>query len=77
MVWQENINAHSRSEAAGRFQIIEDTLRGYLVPNMGLTGEERFSPELQNAMAVALMRRRGWNPKSRAYVAMGNALALE
>ena len=77
LAWQESIDARSRSEAAGRFQIMEDTLRGYLLPNMGLTGEERFSPELQNAMAAALMRRRGWNPGSRAYVAMGNALALE
>ena len=77
LAWQDSIDARSRSEAAGRFQIMEDTLRGYLVPTMGLTGEERFSREMQNAMAVALMRRRGWNPKSQSHVAMGNALALE
>ncbi len=77
LAWQERIDARSRSEAAGRFQIMEDTLRGYLVPTMGLTGREMFSPEMQNAMAVVLMKRRGWNPNSRSHVAMGNALALE
>ena len=77
LAWQERIDARSRSEAAGRFQIMEDTLRDYLLPTMGLSGNEIFDKDMQNAMAVALMKRRGWTPDSRAYVAMGNALALE
>ena len=75
--WQESIDARSKSEAAGRYQIMEDTLRKYLVPTMGLTGRERFSPAMQDAMAVVLMKRRGWNPRSRNYVKMGNGLAQE
>jgi len=77
LAWQERIDARSRSEAAGRYQVMEDTLRDYLVPTMGLSGTEMFDKDMQDAMAVALMRRRGWNPNSRDHVAMGNALALE
>ena len=77
LAWQGSIDARFRSEAAGRFQIMKDTLRDYLVPTMDLTGEERFSPGMQNAMAMALMRRRGWDPDGRDHAAMGNALALE
>ena len=77
LAWQDRIDARSRSEAAGRFQIMEDTLRDYLVPTMGLTGQEKFNADMQNAMAVVLMQRRGWSPKGTNHVRMGNALAKE
>ena len=77
LAWQDRIDAQSRSEAAGRFQIMEDTLRDYLVPTMGLTGREKFSADMQNAMAVVLMQRRGWSPKGTNHIRMGNALARE
>ncbi|WP_419739475.1 hypothetical protein [Ruegeria sp.] len=77
LAWQDRIDAASRSEAAGRFQIMEDTLRDYLVPTMGLTGAELFDESMQNAMAVALLKRRGWSPDGTNYIGMGNALARE
>ena len=77
LAWQDRIDAQSRSEAAGRFQIMEDTLRDYLVPTMGLTGREKFTADMQNAMAVVLMQRRGWSPKGTNHIRMGNALARE
>jgi muramidase (phage lysozyme) len=44
--------------AVGRYQIVTNTLRG-LVSEMGLTGNEPFSPALQDQMAVHLLKRRG------------------
>ena len=77
LAWQDSIDARSRSEAAGRFQIMEDTLRDYIVPAMGLKGDEIFDKTLQDAMAVTLMARRGWTPETRDLIRVGNALALE
>ncbi|MDY8111167.1 hypothetical protein U0C82_18785 [Fulvimarina sp. 2208YS6-2-32] len=48
------------SSAAGRYQIVSKTLRG-LIDEMGLTGGERFDPEMQDRMAMQLLRRRGNN----------------
>jgi hypothetical protein len=39
--------------AIGRYQIIDDTLDG-LVARMGLSGRERFTPALQDRMAIEL-----------------------
>ena len=44
--------------AIGRYQIIDDTLDG-LVARMGLSGGERFTPALQDRMAMRARRRRG------------------
>jgi len=44
--------------AMGRYQIIDDTLDG-LVARMGLTGKERFTPALQDRMAMQLAREAG------------------
>ncbi len=44
--------------AIGRYQIIDDTFEG-LVGRMGLTGKERFTPALQDRMAMRLARDAG------------------
>lgn len=46
------------SSAVGRYQIVSKTLRG-LIEEMGLSGNELFSPELQDQMADRLIDRRG------------------
>ncbi|WP_353641962.1 phage tail tape measure protein [Mesorhizobium sp. WSM2239] len=46
------------SSALGRYQIVQKTLRG-LRNEMGLSGSETFSPELQDRLAQQLLRRRG------------------
>lgn len=48
----------SPSTAAGRYQFLQKTLKG-LKTELGLTGEEKMTPELQDGLAVHLMRRRG------------------
>ena len=71
--WQDRKNVRSCSEAAGELQIMEDTLRDYLVPTMSLTGREVFTADMQNAMAVVLMQRRDWSPEGTNPIRMGNA----
>ena len=44
--------------AVGRYQIIDDTLEGLIV-RMGLSGKERFTPALQDRMAMHLAREAG------------------
>ena len=48
---------HYNSSAAGRYQIVRKTLRG-LVGELGLTGNELYSPEMQDRLAMQLVRRR-------------------
>ncbi|MGO8047894.1 peptidoglycan-binding protein [Rhizobium johnstonii] len=48
------------SSALGRYQIVRKTLRG-LRTQLGLTGNELYSPDLQDRLAVALIDRRGRN----------------
>lgn len=50
--------AGSASTAAGRYQFLKGTLTG-LKKELGLTGEEKMTPELQDGLAIHLMRRRG------------------
>lgn len=70
--WQESIDRKYDSEAAGRYQIMEDTLRGYnndrntgpgnpLYTRAGLSASDLFSPENQDKLATALMNGRGLN----------------
>ena len=68
--WQESIDTYQLSEAVGRYQIIEDTLRGYnndrdagpgrpLYTRAGLSAGDLFSPINQDQMAIVLLEGRG------------------
>lgn len=70
--WQESIDASQLSEAVGRYQIMEDTLRGYnndssagpgnpLYVRAGLSAGDLFSEENQDKMAIVLLNGRGLN----------------
>lgn len=57
--YQDQIKASgSPSTAVGRYQFLRGTLKE-LKKEMGLKGDERMSPEMQDALAIRLMRRRG------------------
>lgn len=47
------------SSASGAAQFMRDTLRG-IINEMKLTGEEKFTPDLQDLMAYHLLKRRGY-----------------
>lgn len=51
--------AGAKSTAIGRYQIIYKTLAG-LRKQMSLSGNEKFTPELQDKMALQLLRNRGY-----------------
>ena len=76
LAWQDRIDARSKSEAAGRFQIMEDTLRP-LVQSEGINTGRLFDVEMQNRLAVLLLKRRGWDPSAQNHIAMANSLARE
>jgi len=57
-VLQKRLVRANGGSAIGRYQIIDDTLEG-LVARMGLTGKERFTPALQDRMAMQLARDAG------------------
>lgn len=46
------------SSAVGRYQIVGSTLEG-LIGNLGLSMDERFTPELQDRLALELLRENG------------------
>lgn len=46
------------SSALGKYQIVGQTLQG-LMEEMGLSDDEKFTPELQDQMALRLLERRG------------------
>jgi muramidase (phage lysozyme) len=48
------------SSAIGRYQINRET-RGELQKAMGLSGTERFTPELQDRMGRERLKRAGWD----------------
>jgi len=58
LAWQDSIDAKYMSEAAGRYQIMEDTLRS-LPPAAGLLSSDLFNEVNQDKLATALLRRRG------------------
>lgn len=74
LAWQDEIDARSISEAAGRYQIMEDTLRG-LKARMRLTGGELFDIAMQDRLALELMAMAGWHPDRDDHEVMANALA--
>lgn len=64
LAWQDSIDARYQSEAAGRYQIMEDTLRGpdqrrALWNEAGLTLSTVFSEGTQDKLATQLLKRRG------------------
>lgn len=76
LAWQDSIDAASPSEAAGRYQIMEDTLRGMVRAN-GINLDRRFDSNTQDELAEILLKGRGWNPNSTDYIKMGNSIAYE
>ena len=76
LAWQDSIDASSRSEAAGRYQIMEDTLRG-LVTSKGIDKNRRFDSATQDELAVMLLKRRGWDPNRSDLVKMVNSIVHE
>lgn len=59
--WQDDyVDAGSKSSAVGKYQIIRKTLRD-LKKKMKLTGDEVFSPEMQDAMFVQLLKKRDYD----------------
>jgi len=56
--WQDSIDRLYQSEAAGKYQIMEDTLRT-LYKEAGMTGNSLFDEKGQDQLATALLRRRG------------------
>lgn len=48
------------SSAVGRYQIVRTTLRG-LKKQLGLSGKEKFTPELQDRLAEQLLKNRGYD----------------
>jgi len=54
--WQDSIDRKYMSEAAGRYQIMEDTLRGLLHV---VDPDELYNEENQDKLAIHLMKRRG------------------
>ncbi len=60
---QAHQKAHGRktgSSAIGKFQIISKTMAG-LKKDLKLTGDELFTPELQDRMGMELLKRRGYD----------------
>lgn len=57
LAWQDSIDHKYQSEAAGAYQILEDTLRGYYGA-AGLTAGDTFSVANQDKIAVALLERK-------------------
>lgn len=58
LAWQDSIDAKYQSEAAGGFQILEDTLRAYY-KKAGLSLSDMFDEDAQDKLAESLMHRRG------------------
>lgn len=58
LAWQDSIDTRYPSEAAGAYQIMEDTLRPLPVA-AGLLPSELFNEANQDALATVLLKRRG------------------
>lgn len=69
----------SPSSAVGRYQIIRQTFRG-LIASMSLSGDERFSQDVQDSMGRKLLETRGLNAYLNGTMSVndfGNAVAKE
>ena len=58
LAWQDSIDARYQSEAAGAYQIMEDTLRG-LVTQGAVLETVKFNEATQDRLAVTLLEGRG------------------
>ena len=58
LAWQDRIDPHYPSEAAGKYQIMEDTLRGLYV-SAGFMPVSLFDEQTQDGLAMRLLVRRG------------------
>jgi muramidase (phage lysozyme) len=58
LAWQDRIDPRYRSEAAGAYQVMEDTLRG-LVNSGHVDPNAMFDEATQDAVALLLIERRG------------------
>ena len=79
LAWQDSIDAKYRSEASGRFQVMEDTLRD-LVLRGTVDIDAMFDVETQYHIGFVLMKRRGWAKFADgriSAIAFGNNLAKE
>ena len=77
--WQDSIDKFYRSEAAGLYQLMEDTLRE-LVEQGKVDGNSLFDRVTQDYIAVVLMRRRGLSNFLKGRMSIedfGNRLACE
>lgn len=77
--WQDSIDHKYRSEAAGRYQVMEDTLRG-LVRSGDVSSSALFDRSTQDRIAVILMERRGLRDYQSGRISLatfGNNLAKE
>lgn len=73
--WQDLIDSRYQSEAAGKYQIMEDTLRTLDIDETAL-----FDAAMQDQLALQLLDRRGWSKVEAGLMtpeAFGNALAKE
>ena len=62
--WQDSIDRYQNSEAVGKYQIMEDTLRGIYRP-AGLDRNDMFNARNQDYLATYLLRRRGLTDQHR------------
>lgn len=58
LAWQDSIDPKYPSEAAGAYQIMEDTLRG-LYMSAGVRGSDLYDGRTQDKLATQLLVRRG------------------
>lgn len=58
LAWQDSIDRRYMSEAAGAYQILEDTLRG-LCRQVGVSHTDLFDEATQDRLGYALLVRRG------------------
>lgn len=58
LAWQDSIDPFYMSEAAGCYQIMEDTLRG-MYRSAGVSLDDLFDAGTQDKLAVHLLKRRG------------------
>lgn len=58
LAWQDGIDPLYQSEAAGRYQIMEDTLRKLYV-QAGMSDQDLFDEAGQDRLAVQLLKQRG------------------
>jgi hypothetical protein len=79
LAWQDSIDRYYPSEASGKYQIMEDTLRTLYVA-AGVKKTDLFNERTQDMLAYELLRRRGWEryiDGRMSETAFANSLAKE